>query len=153
MNIIDYVILFCSIAVFIMLIVLCFNQKKQQSEYYKAHEPKLIKIKENLQKLVPYLSQEERYKLRLLKIQPDVSSYTVDKHDMHLCLLDQDGSYYQDNLLMYATLHELAHIFCDDIGHTPAYRKIFDRLLKLAKKVNIYDDTKLMPQEYCGVKI
>ena len=29
---------------------------------------------------------------------------------MHLCLKDENGNYYDDNMIIYVALHELAHI-------------------------------------------
>jgi len=72
---------------------------------------------------------------------------------MHLCLEHEDGGYYDSNILMYVTLHELAHIFCDEVGHTPAYHKIFERLLHIANEIGIYDASLALPEEYCGIKI
>jgi hypothetical protein len=70
---------------------------------------------------------------------------------MHLCLQDTDGKYYEKNMLIYATLHELAHIFCDEIGHTLKYHKIFARLLDIAENIHIYDPKSILPQKYCGI--
>ena len=77
----------------------------------------------------------------------------TNKHHRHLCLEDTDGLYYDKNMLIYVTLHELAHIFCDEIGHTEKYHKIFAELLTIANKVGIYDIDQKLPEEYCGVKM
>ena len=57
---------------------------------------------------------------------------------MHLCL-KMVMENIMKNMLTYATLHELAHIFCDEIGHTLKYHKIFARLLDIAENIHIYD--------------
>jgi hypothetical protein len=151
-KIIDYTIIFSGGLILILLIVICYLVNKKKKEYYRKHEVVLQDIKNKISQMVPYFDKTEREKLSKLKLQPDIKSYTVNKHSMHLCLED-NGKYYDDNILIYVTLHELAHIFCDEIGHTLEYRKIFDRLLNIASSIGIYDKSISLPKEYCGVKI
>ena len=39
------------------------------------------------------------------------------KQKVYLCLKDENNEYYNDNMLIYVALHELAHVLCDEIGH------------------------------------
>jgi len=149
----DYVILICCVFIGVLLITICIVYKKKKAEYYKKHKGLLIDIKNKIAKMIPYFDKHERGRLTRLKLQPDIKSYTINKHDMHLCLEQSDGNYYDENILIYVTLHELAHIFCNEIGHTDAYFNIFERLLRIADKVGIYDPTMALPKEYCGIKI
>jgi hypothetical protein len=41
----------------------------------------------------------------------------------------------------------------EDFGHTPAFHKIFDRLLCQAAAKGIYDPTQKHTSMYCGVDI
>jgi len=82
----DYAILFSSILIIIILIITCLIVKKRRKEYYKKHEPILIDIKKKIDRMIPYFDKEERSRLSRLKIQPDIKSYTVNKHAMHLCV-------------------------------------------------------------------
>lgn len=66
-------------------------------------------------------------------------SYTVNKKHMHLCLNNEKGDYFNKNMLMYVALHELAHVKCKSIGHTPEWHKIFDDLLVKATKSGVYN--------------
>ena len=140
--------LFCLIGAFV-----CYLIYKQRKEYLKKHEPVLFDIKNKIEKMIPYFTEDEKYRLSRLKLQPDIKSYTIDKHDMHLCLENTDGNYYDENILIYVTIHELAHIFCDEIGHTENYMNIFNNLLDIAERVGIYNPSINLPKEYCGVKI
>ena len=142
------IILFISI---LILSIVLYYRKKQQYEEFKRHEPILHSLKTDIEKLVPYLTHDEIIKLSQLRLQPDIKSYTINKKDMHLCLEDANGKYYEKNMLIYATLHELAHIFCDEIGHTIKYHKIFARLLDIAENINIYDSKLILPKKYCGI--
>ena len=66
-------------------------------------------------------------------------SYTVNKTDMYLCLKDENGAYFNKNMLIYVGIHELAHVVCKSIGHTKEFHAIFDKLLGEAIKKGIYN--------------
>lgn len=119
----------------------------------KKHREKLMLLYDKINKMMPYFSSDEQVKLKRLKIRADIKSYTINKHDMHLCLEDIDGEYYNDNILIYVILHELAHVFCDEIGHTDKYFGIFNKLIEIADRVGIYDKKVMLPSEYCGIKM
>ena len=79
---------------------------------------------------------------------------------MHLCVKDENNNYYSDNMLMYVALHELAHVLCDEIGHTPKFWAIFDQLLDKASKTiddepgvgnmkPVYDPNGIINKDYC----
>jgi hypothetical protein len=113
-----------------------------------AYDPKVDDIKRRLA-LVHKKASE-------LKYFTDKKSYTINKHKMHLCVKDQGGDYYDDNMLVYVGLHELAHVLCDEIGHTPKYWAIFDKLLEKAAKTydpvtnkKVYDPNGIIDKDYC----
>jgi hypothetical protein len=82
------------------------------------------------------------------------SSYTEDKSIIYLCLRDEKGQYYPMNTIIYVALHEIAHLINrNDFGHTPAFHKIFDKLLCQAASKGIYDPKKPHTSWYCGVDI
>ena len=89
-----------------------------------------------------------------LDIREAASSYTEDKTIIYLCLRDEKGQFYPVNTLMYVALHEIAHLLNkEDYGHTPAFHKIFDRLLCKAAAKGVYDPDKPHTSWYCGVDI
>lgn len=89
-----------------------------------------------------------------LDIREASSSYTEDKTIIYLCLRDENGKYYPVNTLIYVTLHEIAHLLNkEDYGHTPAFHKMFDKLLCDAAAKGIYDPSKPHASWYCGVDI
>ena len=77
------------------------------------------------------------------------SSYTVNKKNVYMCLYNKDGKYYNNNVLIYVLLHELAHCLCDEVGHTQRFKYIFNILLEEATRVGIYDSSQSMDMEYC----
>jgi len=76
-------------------------------------------------------------------------SYTINKEKVYLCLKDENGEYYNDNLLIFVTLHELSHVISDTIGHDKKFNNIFDELLRKATEMNIYDPKLPIDQNYC----
>lgn len=76
-------------------------------------------------------------------------SFTVNKEKVYLCLTDNKGEYYQLNMLIFVTLHEIAHVLCDEVGHTTKFHRIFDALLKEAEKNGIYNSKIALLNEYC----
>lgn len=150
MNICHIVII---ILIFFGLCILLYVKRAQRYEHFIKHKPMLNKISDKIKLMTPYFTDEQMSRLSKLKLESDIKSFTIDKSSMHLCLHDKKGKYYDENILMYVTLHELAHIFCDEIGHTEKYYSIFTELLEIAHSVGIYDKTLEFPSEYCGVKL
>ena len=42
------------------------------------------------------------------------------------------------NTLMYVTIHELAHVGNDEIGHTPLFKAVFKFFLEQSVEIDIY---------------
>lgn len=85
------------------------------------------------------------------------TSYTVNKGDkIYLCLRSKKTEQLHDiNLVTYVTIHELAHIACPELNHTPLFKEIFVFFLKISVALGIYQpvDYKEFPEEYCGLLI
>ena len=94
---------------------------------------------------------------------PRYTTYTVDKHDIHVCLRTRDSNdtLYDINTLMYVVLHELAHLCNFDkngemiIGHGYEFLRIFRILTENAMELGLYTkiDYNTKPKEYCGMMI
>ena len=37
--------------------------------------------------------------------------------------------------------HELSHVICDEIGHTPKFHRIFEDIIKTKEEIKIYDSS------------
>lgn len=85
------------------------------------------------------------------------TSYTVNKgQEIYLCLRSKNtGQLHDINLIMYVTIHELAHVACPEIDHTELFKKIFKFLLKISIILGIYENANYedFPEEYCGLVI
>ena len=110
-------------------------------EKYLEDDPMLIDIRETLTPVFPDIN-----KVILLK---GKKSYTINKKRIHLCLTDKDGKYYDKNMLVYVTLHELAHVRCDEVGHTKKFHNIFKDILEDASAHNIYNPNIPVIKDYC----
>jgi hypothetical protein len=89
----------------------------------------------------------------------DHTSYSVNKgEEVHLCLRQRSGSnesLISENILMFVSIHEMAHMITKTIGHGPDFWNNFGWLLKEAEKGNFYkyQDFASQPVPYCGVTI
>jgi hypothetical protein len=87
----------------------------------------------------------------------DLTSFSVNKgEEIALCLKSKKtGSIHNINLMMYVTIHEMAHIACPEIGHGDLFKKIFKFLCEQGTVIGIYkyDDYENNPIEYCGMML
>lgn len=132
----------------------------------------LAKISENLTNLCNQLkgkySEDRRIKRLLEKFNPNsiietekgsqYTSYSVNKGEkIVLCLRTRDDEerLIDENTLMFVSLHELAHIMTESIGHKKEFWDNFRFLLKHAIQLGIYKyvDYNTQPQKYCGIVI
>ena len=127
-----------------------------------GQEPKLVTLQA---KLSPLFTENCSYEGTILedimtlqtkrRIQNEISlskgnkSYTINKEDIYLCLIDENGKYYDDNMLIYVLLHEISHSVCNEIGHTEKFNKIFHTFIQKAVELKIYDNTVPLIRNYC----
>ena len=85
------------------------------------------------------------------------TSYSINKgEEIVFCLRSgKNGELHDINELMYVAIHEIAHVGCPEIGHTPLFKNINIELLKHAINCNVYyyKDYNITPEEYCGVEL
>jgi hypothetical protein len=116
---------------------------RQVNEFYNQLDPVLITVKNSVQQIEPRISEN-------LQFFEGDKSYTINKKKIYLCLKDENGEYYDMNMLIYVAIHELSHVLCDEIGHTPKFHQIFQKNLEKAIQLGIYDPSKPIIQNYCG---
>lgn len=98
---------------------------------------------------------------RFLEATPDAehTSYSVNKGEkVHLCLRQREGSnesLVDENVMVFVSLHEMAHAITSSIGHGPDFWNNFAWLLKQAEAAGIYQyqNFKARPVSYCGLQI
>lgn len=107
----------------------------------QSDDPVMLTVRQKLLQVHPEAVNLEFYESN--------KSYTINKRKVHLCLKDQNGDYYNENMLTYVGLHELAHVLCDEVGHTEKFYRIFDDLLAKAHEMGLYDPSIPIIQDYC----
>ena len=65
------------------------------------------------------------------------------------CLKDEDGEYYEENMLIYVIAHEIAHVLCPEVGHTDLFFEINEHLLNELEKESIYNSAVPVIRSYC----
>lgn len=125
--------------IFVLIIIIILSQLK---EYYDSLDPMLMTIQRNLMPLHPIVKDVQFYEGN--------KSYTINKKKIYLCLKDSNKEYYDYNMLIYVSIHELAHVLCDEIGHTPKFDQIFHELLQKGIQLKLYDPNKPIIKDYCG---
>lgn len=128
-------------SIILIIGIISFFVYTQILEHYARNEPKILELKERLHVVHPRIESLEFF--------AGNKSYTINKQKVYLCLKDEKGEYYEDNMLMYVALHELAHVLCDEIGHTDKWKKIFEDLLADAEKKGVYDSNVPPILDYC----
>lgn len=130
------------LCIFIIIIFIIFFMLTSFVEHFKKEDPMLHTIRNKIRPLHPDMVDH----IILLE---DTKSYTINKKKVYLCLKDENGDYYDDNMLVFVAIHELAHVLCDEIGHTDKFQTIFQELLNKASDLQIYDPSVAPIQNYC----
>ena len=154
-----------AIVVAILLIILVvWAIVSQVREHHQQDDPKLKELRKLLE---PFFDNNKPSKggkkewaghlsklnhenpLDKISLYKGKKSYTINKEKVFLCLKDEKGDYYNTNLLMYVTLHEISHVICESIGHTQEFHDIFEALLGAAAAEGIYNPNLPIDPEYC----
>lgn len=128
--------------IFLFMLIIVYLVFYRVMEFFQQMDPMLARIKETLHPLHPKIESLQFYEGR--------KSYTINKKKIYLCLRDEHRQYYDFNMLIYVAIHEISHVLCDEIGHTPKFYDIFKELLGKAEKMQIYDSKKPIIRNYCG---
>jgi len=115
---------------------------KTSYESYLENEPTIMRLRNKLTPVFP--------ELKFVKMMKGDASYTINKQKIYLCT-ETNGEVYDDNMLTYVTLHELAHTLCPEIGHGKQFQDIFQTLLGRAERHKLFDPHKPRVENYCKV--
>lgn len=126
-----------------LIVIFLWYLYKFNIENYMETEPTISRLK-NL--LLPHFPE-----LKKVKLMKDNASYTINKSKIYICT-ESDGKIYDDNMLIFVILHELAHTMCKSIGHGDEFQTIFKELLMRAENVGIYDPSLPRVENYCNTK-
>jgi len=112
-------------------------------EKYLQNDPEIVRLKNKLLPFFPEIANT-------VVLKGD-KSYTLGKYKIHLCTEDENGNVYDDNMLTYVFLHELAHCINKEIGHGDKFEAVFQSLLDRAEYYKLYDSRKPRIKNYCSV--
>jgi hypothetical protein len=130
--------------VVILLLIFYYYIKKS---HYK-NDPLIDVIKRDVSMLDPRIKNIQFYS--------SDESYTEDKKRIYLCLRDENGEYYDYNMLLYVAIHECSHALTDviDIHHvTPEFKNMFATLLTRATELGMYSPVQPLVSTYCGLNL
>ena len=130
--------------VIILLIsgIIFYDLYVRNRNFEKFDDPKIDNLKNRLSSIFP--------ELNFIQLSGSNKSFTINKKEIYLCLKDENGKYYDDNMLIYVLLHELAHVKCDEIGHTEKFKDIFRNLLLQAEIAGLYNPFQPPVDNYCN---
>lgn len=155
----------------------CYYVVPNTTEKMQENANTLAEINSRIERLISFMStdrsvQEDIYKKELYKtlvdkysfktlseslIQPNFTSYTVNKKDIYMCLRTRDKSEqtYDYNTLLYVVLHEISHLIAKNIGHDTEFLIIFKFIVQEAIKAGVYtyEDYSVKPINYCGLTL
>lgn len=131
-----------STAYLALLLYLLSRHRRQSDSYDRYVDPKLDELRDRLSTAIP--------ELRTISLYGSNRSFTINKQHVYICMKDEHGKYYDENMLVYVLLHELAHVLCDEVGHTEKYKQIFRGLLHRAHEAGFYDPEKPPLDNYCN---
>lgn len=132
-----YILVALIIIVISVISILCVRIK----EKFLEDDPMLVQLNEKLKQCLPEINNTILMKGK--------KSYTINKKRTYICLKDEKGEYYDENMLIYVIIHELAHVKCSEVGHTDLFYKIFNELLERASACGVYDKHKPLIKDYC----
>ena len=96
-------------------------------------------------------------KIKESSAKSEYTSYSINKgEELVFCLRSKINNKLHDiNDIMYVAVHEIAHIGCPEIGHTPLFKKINLFLLKRAVEKGLYkfENYRKTQKEYCGITL
>lgn len=149
-----------TLLIVIIVVLIAWYASSHIRENMLSGDPKIDEIK---RRILPLFDGNIKYDgilepLNNRKVLDEVNifvgdkSYTINKEKIFMCLKDENGNYYDDNMLIYVLLHEISHVICREIGHTPLFHKIFDELLAKAEQLKIYDSRQPIVMNYCNYK-
>lgn len=108
--------------------------------------------------LVPLQNLNKKYSHKAIREgveNQEYTSFSLDKKEIHFCIKSRDGTnlIYDDNLLLFVSIHEISHMASPTEGHDSNFRNVFKYLLQVAHEIGVYTpvDFKSSPVNYCGL--
>ena len=122
----------------------CKKSKEKNIQFIKPYNETILRKFNNI--IIRESSENNKF-----------TSYSVNKgEEIVFCIRSKEDDKIHDiNELMYVAIHEIAHVGCPEIGHTPLFLEINKILLEQAIECNVYKykNYNLYPENYCGIQL
>lgn len=151
------VIIIVFLIILVVSVIFWMTYNKSVDCYAAQNDPKIVELREHFTKFwdksriwpkeLSYLVK--RNIMRETTLQKGEKSYTINKKDVYMCLVDENGNYYPFNMLVYVLAHEYAHVISTSIGHTEEFHLKFDILLDVMIREGFYDPSEEIILDYC----
>ena len=146
---------------FVLIFYIFYSLYRHVSDSYLQNDPMILDLHTTLK---TFLSRDKKWnnpleQLNTRNVMNEISiykgykSYTINKEKIYLCLLDENGSYYNKNMLIFVLLHEIAHVLSNSVGHTQEFHDIFEALIAQATDDGVYDPKLTIDPNYCGYNV
>ena len=132
----------------LLLIFIVIRELTTVTERFYHSEPYLEELHAKLSVIDPALKD--------IQVFQGKESYTLNKSKVYICLFNEKGEYYPENMIVYVLCHEYAHVLCDVVDdsksrHSKEFFAIFNQLLKKAEALGLYDPSIPPIENYCMV--
>lgn len=138
------VVLYILLGVIVALVFFFLFKIVRRENYVSYDDPHIEKLRQRLLPVFPELKTVEMFASN--------KSFTIDKKEIYICMKDEYGSYYDDNMLTYVIIHELAHSIQKEVDtqHSQKFKDIFFPLLDRAERAGLYNPNLPVVQNYCN---
>lgn len=116
----------------------------------KEVNKKLLEIESQLGEILRMVKGNYKFEVRESKDK----TYVVDKEIIYLVVKDyENGEFYDNNTIIHAAIHELAHIICpNNIGVNDEHSELFDiierHLLEVSTSLGFFDPNANLDEKY-----
>lgn len=126
-------------ALFLAFVLLWYFLRNRYDQFLEL-DPTVVRIKNMLLPTFPELTN--------VSVMKGTGSYTYNKQKIYLCT-EKNNVRYEDNMLIYVLLHELAHVVTYEFGHGFEFIENFQLLLERAHRAGLYDPENPKVENYC----
>lgn len=132
----------------VIIVLFALYRKRERFEVTDADYAYVDKLKRIVETVYPPAVD--------IVVVPGRQSVTVQKKVVYICLKDpKTKQYYPLDVLLYVTLHEIAHVVSKSYSshaHNGEFKDNFDKLLDAAGAMGYFPTVVSIPKNYCGMR-
>jgi hypothetical protein len=122
---------------------------------YIEFKPYIIQLQSNIQNVMIRESDFNSVHTSYTKNKGTQIVFCIRSKEIINSINNDSDNIHDINLVMYVALHEISHVACPEIDHTPLFNKIFSFICQEGVNIGIYQkiDFANTPKIYCGMTI